>query len=104
MTTNIDDDTWRGKAFDEANRSALAAKASPLAVTVTTRSVPVRMLRLVQVLEMTGLGKTTIYELQKSGRFPMGVPMTSHSVRWVEDEVKAWVFNRARTRPTSTEE
>jgi len=56
------------------------------------------------VLEMTGLGKTTIYELQKGGRFPMGVPMTSHSVRWVEDEVKAWVFNRARARPASTEE
>jgi prophage regulatory protein len=103
MTTNIDDDTWRGKAFDEANRSALAAKASPLAV-ITPRSGPVRMLRLVQVLEMTGLGKTTIYELQKGGRFPMGVPMTSHSVRWVEDEVKAWVFNRARARPASTEE
>lgn len=32
------------------------------------RDAPARMLRLKQVLERTGLGKTTIYELQKSAR------------------------------------
>lgn len=103
MTNNNDDDVWCAKTFDRTNR-ALAGKAAPLAAAIPTQSDPVRMLRRVQVLEMTGLGKTTIYELQKGGRFPMGVPMTSHSVRWVEEEVRKWVINRALARPTPTEE
>jgi hypothetical protein len=31
---------------------------------------PIRMLRLAQVMELTGLRKTTIYELQAAGRLP----------------------------------
>jgi prophage regulatory protein len=63
-----------------------------------SRAGYVRMLRLVQVLEITGLGKTTIYQLQKGGRFPKGVPMTSHSVRWVEEEIRTWVTQRIHAR------
>lgn len=52
------------------------------------------MLRLAQVREMTGLGKTKIYELQAEGNFPMRIKLTGHSVAWVEDEVQAWLARR----------
>ncbi len=55
---------------------------------------PIRMLRLAQVLDATGLGKTKIYELQARGDFPMRVKITSHSVGWVEEEVQAWLARR----------
>ena len=57
-------------------------------------SVPIRMLRLAQVLDATGLGKTKIYELQSKGEFPMRVKITSHTVGWVEEEVQAWLICR----------
>lgn len=54
----------------------------------------IRMLRLAQVRELTGLGKTKIYELQAEGDFPMRVKITKHSVAWIEDEVQAWLARR----------
>lgn len=63
-----------------------------------TERHPIRMLRLSQVVEKTGLGKTSIYELQKQGRFPRGVNLTGHSVRWIEAEVETWLTRQAQAR------
>jgi len=66
-------------------------------------SAPIRILRLKQVIDMTGLGKTKIYQLQGQGRFPMSVPITGHTVGWVEQEVQAWLTGRISERkPFST--
>ena len=59
---------------------------------MSSRSI--RMLRLPQVIDATGLGKTKIYELQGQGDFPMRVKITAHSVAWVEEEVQAWLAVR----------
>jgi prophage regulatory protein len=64
----------------------------------TSRSAPIRILRLAQVIDVTGLGKTKIYELQAQGRFPMSVRITAHSVGWVEQEVQAWLTGRLAER------
>ena len=67
---------------------------------------PIRLLRLAQVLNVTGLGKTKIYELQSEGTFPMRVQITDHSVGWVEAEVQTWLARRiamsASLRPEPT--
>jgi prophage regulatory protein len=57
-------------------------------------SRPIRLLRLRQVIDATGLGKTTIYALQAEGDFPMRVKITAHSVAWVEEEVQTWLAQR----------
>ena len=68
----------------------------------TARSAPIRILRLAQVIDMTGLGKTKIYELQAQGCFPRSVRITTHSVGWVEQEVQAWLSSRlAERKPAS---
>jgi prophage regulatory protein len=54
----------------------------------------IRMLRLNQVLDLTGLGKTKIYALQKEGDFPKSVKITSYAVAWVEEEVQNWLARR----------
>jgi predicted DNA-binding transcriptional regulator AlpA len=41
-------------------------------------------------MQQTGLRKTTLYELQKEGSFPMRIQVTSNSVGWIEEEVNAW--------------
>lgn len=65
-------------------------------VAPVTHSRPIRMLRLRQVIDVTGLGKTKIYELQAEGNFPMRVKITSHSVAWIEEEVQAWLAARVQ--------
>jgi prophage regulatory protein len=68
----------------------------------SSRSAPIRILRLAQVIDMTGLGKTKIYELQAQGRFPMSVRITGHTVGWVEHEVQAWLTGRLAERNTAS--
>lgn len=54
----------------------------------------IRMLRLAQVIDATGLGRSKIYQLQAQGNFPKGVKIASRSVGWVEAEVQAWLARR----------
>ena len=58
----------------------------------------IRILRLSQVIEITGLRKTTIYELQAAGEFPMRVQITPRSVGWIEGEIQAWLTQRVAAR------
>ena len=73
---------------------------------IASRAVPaaglIRMLRLAQVINMTGLGKTKLYELQSEGDFPMRVHITPHTVGWIEHEVQMWLANRAAARMPNT--
>jgi len=73
--------------------SDLHAAAMP-AVHSTARRGPMRMLRLAQVMDVTGLRKTKIYDLQAEGEFPMRVKITTHAVGWIEEEVQAWIARR----------
>jgi len=59
---------------------------------------PVRILRLPQVRAMTGLGKTTIYELEAANRFPKRIRIGCRAVGWVEGEVASWIKEQAETR------
>jgi len=83
----------RGAVEPQACRSALSS----------TSATPIRILRLGQVLNLTGLGKTKIYELQAEGDFPMRVKITSHSVGWVEHEVQAWLARRIEASSAQSE-
>lgn len=71
----------------------LHTAAMPAAHSTASRG-PMRLLRLAQVMDITGLRKTKIYELQAEGEFPMRVKITTHAVGWIEDEVQAWIARR----------
>ncbi|WP_367619833.1 helix-turn-helix transcriptional regulator [Caballeronia sp. SEWSISQ10-4 2] len=49
-----------------------------------------RLLRLPQVLDMVGPGKTRLYEMMKTGEFPQSRKIRHMSV-WVESEVQDWI-------------
>ena len=89
----------------ESSRTTQNSKSSDLRTSETgvtpIRVRPLRVLRLAQVLEVTGLGKTTIYELQNAGKFPRSVKITAHSVGWMEDEVLSWLEKRMALRTGS---
>ena len=81
-----------------ANQNKHELRQDRLAPAETARTRPIRFLRLPQVMQQTGLGKTKIYELQKDGAFPMRIQITSHSVGWIEEEVNAWIAGRVAAR------
>ena len=53
-----------------------------------------RLLRLPQVIELTGLGRDTIYRYIREGRFPAQRRITDRASAWRADEVAAWIESR----------
>ena len=62
-----------------------------------TKAEP-RFLRLAEVLEMTGMGKTFIYARMKEGTFLKQIQLGSRSVVWNEREVVQWMEDRMASR------
>ena len=62
-----------------------------------TRAQP-RFLRLSEVLEMTGMGKTFIYDRMKDGIFPKQIQLGSRTVVWDKQEVIKWMEDRMASR------
>lgn len=56
-----------------------------------------RLLRLPQVIERTGLQRSSLYDLIRSNRFPQPVKLARLSA-WPEAEVAAWIAARIAAR------
>jgi prophage regulatory protein len=67
----------------------------------TPRSIPLRFIRLSEAMRITGLRKTTMYQLQANGEFPQRVQITAHCVGWIESEIQQWISERADGRPSA---
>ena len=57
-----------------------------------------KLLRRRQVEEITGIGRSSIYRLMKSGEFPQRVKVGRNAVRWRESDITAWVESRPEAR------
>ena len=57
-----------------------------------------RLLRCCQVEEITGMSRSSIYRLMKSGEFPPRVKVGPAAVRWRESDITAWVESRPEAR------
>jgi prophage regulatory protein len=54
----------------------------------------VSFLRLPEVKAVTGLSKTSIYELIREKSFPAPVRLGPRAVAWVKSEIRQWVVQR----------
>lgn len=57
-----------------------------------------RIIRLKQVTDCTGLARSTIYKYIAECTFPKPVPLGERSVGWVEKEVHDWILARIEER------
>ena len=57
-----------------------------------------RIIRLKEVMDCTGLGRSTIYKYMGEGSFPQRVTLGDRAVGWVESEVMSWVMARIEAR------
>ena len=58
---------------------------------------PPRFIRLPQVVEMTGLTKSTIYKWIRLGEFPKQIQLGGKSVVWNERDVIDWMNQQIAT-------
>lgn len=55
-----------------------------------------RFLRLRQVEDKIGFGKSWIYRQMQLQQFPPSIRLNSRHVAWLESEVDAWIHQRIR--------
>ena len=56
-----------------------------------------KVIRLPEVIDLTGMGRSTIYERKKKGRFPQSIQISPHAVGWYLDEVLDYINTRPRS-------
>lgn len=56
------------------------------------------IIRLNDVIKMTGLSRSSIYDLISKDTFPKQIKLTSRSSGWLESEVQQWIDERVAER------
>lgn len=62
-----------------------------------------RIIRLKEVLDTTGLARSTVYKFVSEGTFPKPVSLGDRCVGWVESEVQSWILDKVKLRDLSDE-
>jgi prophage regulatory protein len=75
---------------DIAGAIRAAAKQYEAEDGASVRPEPRRMLSEKQVLEIVPVGRTTLYRMEKAGRFPRSTYISPNRRVWFEDEIIAW--------------
>jgi prophage regulatory protein len=57
-----------------------------------------KILKISQVLDITGLSRATLYSYIKNQQFPCQINLGPRRVGWVEDEVTDWIRSKIQLR------
>lgn len=57
-----------------------------------------KIIKLPELLLLTGLGRTSIYNKMNAGTFPEAVKLGKRSVGWYENEILNWLKSLQRTK------
>ncbi|REC94964.1 helix-turn-helix transcriptional regulator [Kushneria indalinina] len=57
-----------------------------------------RLLKLKDVMFLTGLARSTVYKYIAMGTFPKPVSLGERNVAWVEDEINNWIESKIKER------
>jgi prophage regulatory protein len=56
------------------------------------------ILRKKQVLRLVGLSASTVYTLQKAGKFPSPIKLGERAAGWLNSDIEQWVKEKAAQR------
>ncbi|KNH11817.1 transcriptional regulator [Vibrio lentus] len=68
--------------------------------TRTTKQLPTtcRLMRMKEVIRVTGMSRSFIYKRINEGEFPTAISLSAKSVAWVEEEVQQWIASKIQQR------
>lgn len=55
-----------------------------------------KYMRLRDVIEVTGLSRSTIYDKMKGGTFPRPVNISARAIAWPESTIAEWLASRVQ--------
>ena len=79
---------------DGATGGVASKHGSPQQSPVQARAPPCRMLRFADVIECTGLSRTTIWRRVRAGTFPAPISLGENSCGWPENLITEWIESR----------
>ena len=65
--------------------------------TLETSPSPTRLLRKRAVIERVALSGTTIWRLERVGKFPRSIQISPGAVAWREADIEMWITQRAES-------
>ncbi len=57
-----------------------------------------KMLRLPDVIEKTGLSRSSIYKYVSLGKFPKPVHLGERTIAWIDSEIEDWLSAKINQR------
>lgn len=57
-----------------------------------------RIIRLKEVMDLTGLARSTIYKFVSVDLFPKPISLGDRCVGWLESEVHDWILSKIKER------
>lgn len=57
-----------------------------------------RLIRLKEVMNISGLGRSSIYKFMDDGTFPQSISLGERAVSWQESEVEEWIQDKVERR------
>lgn len=57
-----------------------------------------RIIRRNELLDRIGLSNVQIWRMERAGKFPARILLSTNSVGWVESEIDAWLQDRIDAR------
>ncbi|MDD4273389.1 MAG: AlpA family phage regulatory protein [Desulfobacter postgatei] len=67
-------------------------------------SEPKRILRRREVLKIVGVSTTTLWRMEKAGRFPKRVSLGPNCSGWISEEIDNWYEALTKNRDTAVNE
>jgi len=66
--------------------------------TQTRIKQPSDLIRIKEVMSMTGLSRSSIYAYKNKGEFPNSIQLSYRSVAWVRVDVEQWTLDKINNR------
>lgn len=60
-----------------------------------------KLIRIKDVMDRTGLAKSTIYKYISTKQFPKPIKLGTRAVAWVESEIENWIIESIERRDES---
>lgn len=61
------------------------------------------IIEIEEVIERTGLSRSTIWRQEEEGEFPSRRQISSGRIGWLEEEVDEWIKSRPKVNPDNGE-
>ena len=75
---------------------------APVSRVAPSDAVVPRLISLREVMRLTSLGRSTLYDLIRVQRFPPPTGVTQRRRAWVQSEIVSWIQDRIRNRDAAS--